>query len=241
MVNSFLCVSSELDTTVGSIGVNMGQQPCGMLLTLCRVHPERIEAVLGAKGVCGGIYLMFGILSVYLIRSTWFCLVEHELDSVPNPDLFHPSLCLSPPPPGVDHLPHYPLCIYTCILPSLNLSLPAVLYHLPLPCITDLCLPPTLSLPAALYLRTLPWTTDPCLHLTCPLPAPCLYNIRPLIELSVSGSFIEPWYSVSLKLRGWIYLDREEKAKTGHYTCARDRKSTLDTGTKESIVMANFW
>jgi hypothetical protein len=31
-------------------------------------------------------------------------------------DLFHLSLCLSPPPPGVTHLPHYPQCIYTCVL-----------------------------------------------------------------------------------------------------------------------------
>ena len=29
---------SELDTTVGSIGVNMGQHPCGTLSTPCRVH-----------------------------------------------------------------------------------------------------------------------------------------------------------------------------------------------------------
>jgi hypothetical protein len=26
------------DTTVGSIGVNMGQHPCGTLLTPCRAH-----------------------------------------------------------------------------------------------------------------------------------------------------------------------------------------------------------
>jgi hypothetical protein len=30
--------SSQLDTTVVSIGVNMGQHPCGMLSTPCRVH-----------------------------------------------------------------------------------------------------------------------------------------------------------------------------------------------------------
>ena len=30
--------SSQLDTTVGSTGVNMGQHPCGMLSTPCRVH-----------------------------------------------------------------------------------------------------------------------------------------------------------------------------------------------------------
>jgi hypothetical protein len=30
--------SSQLDTTVGSIGVNMGQHPYGTLSTPCRVH-----------------------------------------------------------------------------------------------------------------------------------------------------------------------------------------------------------
>jgi hypothetical protein len=30
--------SSQLDTTVGNIGVQMGQHPCGMILTPCRVH-----------------------------------------------------------------------------------------------------------------------------------------------------------------------------------------------------------
>jgi hypothetical protein len=29
---------SQLDTTVGKIGVNTGQHPCGMLVTPCRVH-----------------------------------------------------------------------------------------------------------------------------------------------------------------------------------------------------------
>ena len=33
--------SSQLDTTVGSIGVNMVQHPCGMLSTPCRVHALR--------------------------------------------------------------------------------------------------------------------------------------------------------------------------------------------------------
>uniref|UniRef100_A0A8C8JM10 Peptidylglycine alpha-amidating monooxygenase n=1 Tax=Oncorhynchus tshawytscha TaxID=74940 RepID=A0A8C8JM10_ONCTS len=32
--------SSQLDTTVGSIGVDMGQHPCGTLLTPSRVHPH---------------------------------------------------------------------------------------------------------------------------------------------------------------------------------------------------------
>ncbi|XP_052358558.1 uncharacterized protein LOC127919191 isoform X2 [Oncorhynchus keta] len=36
--------SSQLDTTMGSIGVNMGQHPCGTLLPV----PQRIDAVLRA-------------------------------------------------------------------------------------------------------------------------------------------------------------------------------------------------
>ena len=30
--------TSQFDTTVGSIGVNIGQDPCGILSTPCRVH-----------------------------------------------------------------------------------------------------------------------------------------------------------------------------------------------------------
>ena len=30
--------SRQFDTTLGSIGVNMGQNPCGTLLPPCRVH-----------------------------------------------------------------------------------------------------------------------------------------------------------------------------------------------------------
>ena len=45
-------------TTVGRIGVNMSQHPCGMLSTPCRVHVWRIEAVLratpwGGKSILG--------------------------------------------------------------------------------------------------------------------------------------------------------------------------------------------
>ena len=43
-------ISSQLDTTVGSIGVNMGQHPSGMVSTPCRALLRRIEAVLRAKG-----------------------------------------------------------------------------------------------------------------------------------------------------------------------------------------------
>jgi hypothetical protein len=42
--------SSQLDTTVGSTGVNMGQHPCGKLSTPCRVHALKNESFLRAKG-----------------------------------------------------------------------------------------------------------------------------------------------------------------------------------------------
>ena len=43
---------SQLNTTVGSIGVNMGRHPCGTLSTLCRVHIlKNPEAFLRAKGL----------------------------------------------------------------------------------------------------------------------------------------------------------------------------------------------
>jgi hypothetical protein len=41
-------ISSQLDTTVGTIGVNMGQYPLEMLSTPCGVHAMGIEAVLRA-------------------------------------------------------------------------------------------------------------------------------------------------------------------------------------------------
>jgi hypothetical protein len=41
---------SQLDTTVESIGVTICQHPCGTLSTPCRVHAQRIEAVLRGKG-----------------------------------------------------------------------------------------------------------------------------------------------------------------------------------------------
>ena len=42
-------------TTVGSIGVNIDQHPCGTLTTPCSVHVQRIEAVVRAKG--GGMWV----------------------------------------------------------------------------------------------------------------------------------------------------------------------------------------
>ena len=74
--------SSQLDTTVGSIGVNMGQHPCGTLSTPCKVMPRQIEAVLRAKvweTVCGGVRrcnlilgrcsLMLCTLSVFIVNN----------------------------------------------------------------------------------------------------------------------------------------------------------------------------
>jgi hypothetical protein len=42
--------SRQVDTTVGSIGVNMGHHPCSHFLHLVESMPWRIEAVLRAKG-----------------------------------------------------------------------------------------------------------------------------------------------------------------------------------------------
>jgi hypothetical protein len=55
---------SQLDTTVGSTGVNMGQHPCGMLSTACRTHALTNWGCF--QGKMGGVPIMFGILSVYL-------------------------------------------------------------------------------------------------------------------------------------------------------------------------------
>ena len=59
-------------TTLRSIGVNMGQHPCGMLSTPCGVHARQIEAVLRAKGgatpILGRFYKCF-VHSVYSIHT----------------------------------------------------------------------------------------------------------------------------------------------------------------------------
>jgi hypothetical protein len=80
------------------------------------------------------------------------------------PDLFHVSLCLSLPPLGVAHIPHYPLGTYTCVL-CLSVASSSCLSSQP---VADL----TLSLPAVLYLcpTTLDYQHLPAL--TCHLPAP---------------------------------------------------------------------
>ena len=58
--------SIQLDTTVGSIGVEMGQ-PCGMLSTPCSLCPDELRLFWGQKGVWLNIrkvFLMFCTLSV---------------------------------------------------------------------------------------------------------------------------------------------------------------------------------
>jgi hypothetical protein len=60
--------SSKLDTTVVSIGVKMGQYPCGTLLTHCRVHVQTNSGCSEGKRVCNSILgriLMFCTLGVY--------------------------------------------------------------------------------------------------------------------------------------------------------------------------------
>ena len=74
-LDSFPCVSrmvhhpndilySQLDATVGSIGVNMGQHPCGTLLTPC---PNELRMFWGQKVEqlnIRKVFLMFCTLSV---------------------------------------------------------------------------------------------------------------------------------------------------------------------------------
>ena len=61
--------SSKLNTTVGSIGVNMVQHPYGMLLTPYRVHtPTKRGCSEGKRGVklnTRKVFLMFCTLSVH--------------------------------------------------------------------------------------------------------------------------------------------------------------------------------
>ena len=63
--------SSQLDTTVWSIGVKMGHHPCGTRSTPCRVHALTnwgfSEGKRGVQLNIRKVFLMFGILSVYLI------------------------------------------------------------------------------------------------------------------------------------------------------------------------------
>ena len=58
--------SSQLDTTVRSIEVNMSQHPCGTLLPLCSPCPDEIRLFWGQWGQLniGKVFLMFAILSV---------------------------------------------------------------------------------------------------------------------------------------------------------------------------------
>ena len=53
--------SRQLDTTVGSIGVNMGQHPCGMPSTPCRVHAPGVQLNI-TKGVPNVWYTSYMLL-----------------------------------------------------------------------------------------------------------------------------------------------------------------------------------
>jgi hypothetical protein len=60
--------SSQLDTTEGSIGVNMGQHPCITLSTTCSVHATTNWGCSEDKRDCNSIlerFLMFCTLSLY--------------------------------------------------------------------------------------------------------------------------------------------------------------------------------
>jgi hypothetical protein len=61
--------SSQLDKTVGSIGVNMGQHPCGTPSTPCRGHELRL--FWGQKG--GATQYQEGVLNVFYTQcmSQW--------------------------------------------------------------------------------------------------------------------------------------------------------------------------
>ena len=55
-------ISSHFDTTLGSFGVNMGQHPCGMLSTPCRVHALTNCRCSGVQLNIRKVFLMFSIL-----------------------------------------------------------------------------------------------------------------------------------------------------------------------------------
>ena len=55
MLNSFLCVSRMVHHPKGSIGVHMGQHPCGMLLTPCRIHAPMNWDCSEGEGGCKSI------------------------------------------------------------------------------------------------------------------------------------------------------------------------------------------
>ena len=62
--------SSQLNTTVGSIGVNMGQHPCGTLSKRCRVHRQQTEAA--QKGVILNIRIDRPLFSPNIDVYDWF-------------------------------------------------------------------------------------------------------------------------------------------------------------------------
>ena len=83
--------SSQFDATVGSIGVNMGQHPCGTLSTPCSPRLEELRLFWGLKGEVllniRKVFLMFCTLSVYLLNThpsvgfTMSCIVSSRVIS----------------------------------------------------------------------------------------------------------------------------------------------------------------
>ena len=76
-------ISSQLDTAVGSDRVNMGQHPCGTLLTPCRVHAPSNEICSEGKrgcnsilGRCSWVYKTLGTTSWY-----WVAPSQNSLNS----------------------------------------------------------------------------------------------------------------------------------------------------------------
>jgi hypothetical protein len=94
MLNSFLCVSkmfqstsSQLDTTVGSIGVNMGQHPCGTHPTPCRCSEGKGEGVLNVLStqcICPSCQLSSPQLSSTILNQGCTSQAAHS-----NPVLLH--------------------------------------------------------------------------------------------------------------------------------------------------------
>jgi hypothetical protein len=69
--------SSQLDTTVGSIGVNMGQHPCGTLSTPW-VHDPTNWICSEAKGGCNSVLCNCIDLSPYLWLGVAICYVPQD-------------------------------------------------------------------------------------------------------------------------------------------------------------------
>ena len=59
--------SSQLETTVGSIGVNMGPHPCGMLSPPCSPWPDELRLFWGKKVVQLNIRKVFLMFCTFIV------------------------------------------------------------------------------------------------------------------------------------------------------------------------------